>query len=307
MGNVIEVSHLHKNYGKLAAVRDISLSVKRGEIFCLLGRNGAGKTTTVECLQGLRSYDQGSVSVLGLNPATEAQELRKRIGCQLQEAALPDRIKVWEALKLFGSINNSVVDWYKLLRDWGLEGKSKSTFAALSGGQRQRLFVALALINNPEVVFLDEMTTGLDPAARRVAWGLIKEIRTRGTTVVLVTHFMDEAEELCDRLAIVDKGKIVAMDAPRSLINDHAGEFRVVFSTDAMDISWLREISNVKRIERTGSKVIIWGNGPVLALVAAKLVEHNIIPADLHLEQPSLEDVFLKLTDSTGAENEICV
>ena len=307
MENVIEVSHLHKNYGKFAAVRDISFSVKRGEIFGLLGRNGAGKTTTVECLQGLRSYDQGSVSVLGLNPVTEAPELRKRIGCQLQEAALPDRIKVWEALKLFGSLNNSMVDWHKLLREWGLEEKAKSTFAALSGGQRQRLFVALALVNNPEVVFLDEMTTGLDPAARRVAWGLIREIRTRGTTVVLVTHFMDEAEQLCDRLAIVDKGKIVAMDAPRALINNHADEVRVVFNTDAMDISWLKDVSNVKRIERTGSKVIIGGNGAVLALVAAKLVEHDIVPVDLHLEQPSLEDVFLKITNSSGAENEIGV
>jgi ABC-2 type transport system ATP-binding protein len=302
MENVIEVSHLHKNYGKFAAVRDISFSVKRGEIFGLLGRNGAGKTTTVECLQGLRHYDQGIVSVLGLNPITEAPELRKRIGCQLQEAALPDRVKVWEALKLFASLNNSNIDWRKLLRDWGLEEKVKSTFASLSGGQRQRLFVALALVNNPEVVFLDEMTTGLDPAARRVAWGLIREIRNRGTTVVLVTHFMDEAEELCDRLAIVDIGTIVAMDAPRALINNYADEVRVIFTTDMVDISWLKDVPKLKRIERTGSKVIIGGGGALLALVAAKLVEHGIVPVDLHLEQPSLEDVFLKLTDNSGAK-----
>ena len=302
MENVIEVTHLQKNYGKLIAVNNITFSVQRGEIFGLLGRNGAGKTTTVECLQGLRHYDQGIVSVLGLNPVTEAPELRKRIGCQLQEAALPDRVKVWEALKLFASLNNSNIDWRKLLRDWGLEEKAKSTFATLSGGQRQRLFVALALVNNPEVVFLDEMTTGLDPAARRVAWGLIREIRNRGTTVVLITHFMDEAEELCDRLAIVDKGTIVAMDAPRALINNHADEVRVVFTTDVMDISWLKDVPKLKRIERTGSKVIIGGGGALLALVAAKLVEHGIVPVDLHLEQPSLEDVFLKLTDNSGAK-----
>ena len=302
MENVIEVTHLQKNYGKLIAVKDISFSVQKGEIFGLLGRNGAGKTTTVECLQGLRPYDQGIVSVLGLNPVTEAPELRKRIGCQLQEAALPDRVKVWEALKLFASLNNSKIDWRKLLRDWGLEEKVKSTFATLSGGQRQRLFVALALVNNPEVVFLDEMTTGLDPAARRVAWGLIREIRNRGTTVVLITHFMDEAEELCDRLAIVDKGSIVAMDAPRALINNYADEVRVIFTTDVVDISWLKDVPKLKRIERTGSKVIIGGGGAVLALVAAKLVEHGIVPVDLHLEQPSLEDVFLKLTDNSGAK-----
>jgi ABC-2 type transport system ATP-binding protein len=302
MENVIEVTHLQKNYGKFTAVKDVSFTVRKGEIFGLLGRNGAGKTTAVECLQGLRHYDKGNVSVLGLNPATEAPKLRKHIGCQLQEAALPDRVKVWEALSLFASLNKGKADWHKLLRDWGLEEKAKSTFAALSGGQRQRLFVALALVNNPEVVFLDEMTTGLDPAARRVAWGLIREIRARGTTVVLVTHFMDEAEELCDRLAIVDKGTIVAMDAPRALINNYADEVRVVFTTEAPDISWLSKIVNVKKIERTGSKVIIGGTGAVLALVAAQLVEHGIVPVDLHLEQPSLEDVFLKLTGNTGAK-----
>lgn len=300
MDTVIEVIHFTKNYGTLKAVDDVSFSVKRGEIFGFLGRNGAGKTTTVECLQGLRKYDLGSLSVLGLDPATEGAALRRRIGCQLQETALPDRVKVWEALKLFWSFNEHPIDWRKLMKDWGLEEKAKSTFATLSGGQRQRLFVALALVNNPELVFLDEMTTGLDPAARRVAWGLIREIRARGTTVVLVTHFMDEAETLCDRLAIIDKGKLVALDSPGGLINNYADEVRVVFTTDATDISWLNQLTNVKRIERTGSKVIIGGNGALLALVAARLVEHGIVPVDLHMEQPSLEDVFLKITASSG-------
>jgi ABC-2 type transport system ATP-binding protein len=302
MENVIEVTDLQKNYGKFTAVKDVSFTVRKGEIFGLLGRNGAGKTTTVECLQGLRHFDKGYVSVLGLNPVTEAPELRKHIGCQLQEAALPDRLKVWEALSFFASLNHGKTDWHKLLRDWGLEEKSKSSFAALSGGQRQRLFVALALVNKPDVIFLDEMTTGLDPAARRVAWGLIREIRSRGTTVLLVTHFMDEAEELCDRLAIVDKGTIVAMDTPNALINNYADEIRVVFNTEVPDISWLNKIVNVKSIERIGSRVVIGGTGAVLALVASQLVEHGIVPVDLHLEQPSLEDVFLKLTDNTGAK-----
>jgi ABC-2 type transport system ATP-binding protein len=296
MENVIEVEHLRKTYGALAAVDDVSFSVRQGEIFGLLGRNGAGKTTTVECLQGLRKADDGNLSVLGLNPATAAQALRRRIGCQLQESALPDRIKVWEALSLFASLTPNKTDWRKLMSDWGLEEKAKASFATLSGGQRQRLFVALALVNNPELVFLDEMTTGLDPAARRVAWGLIRRMRAQGATVVLVTHFMEEAEELCDRLAVIDKGRVIALDTPRGLIGSYADELRVIFTTDLSDLDWLHKVDGVKSIERDGPRVMVYGRGAVLALVAASLVEHGIIPEDLHLEQPSLEDVFLKIT-----------
>ncbi len=274
----------------------MSFSVRKGEIFGLLGRNGAGKTTTVECLQGLRKADGGNLSVLGLNPATGAQALRRRIGCQLQESALPDRIKVWEALSLFASLTPNKTDWRKLMSDWGLEEKAKSSFATLSGGQRQRLFVALALVNNPELVFLDEMTTGLDPAARRVAWGLIRRIRAQGATVVLVTHFMDEAEELCDRLAVIDKGRVIALDTPRGLISSYAEELRVIFTSDVTDLNWLEKVEGVKRVERDGPRITVYGRGAVLALVAASLVAHGIIPEDLHPEQPSLEDVFLKIT-----------
>ena len=296
MQNVIEVEHLCKTYGSLAAVDDVSFTVRKGEIFGLLGRNGAGKTTTVECLQGLRKASGGSLKVLGLNPATEADALRRRIGCQLQESALPHRIKVWEALSLFASLTPGKTDWRKLMSEWGLEEKSNSTFATLSGGQRQRLFVALALVNEPEVVFLDEMTTGLDPAARRVAWDLIRQIRERGATVILVTHFMDEAECLCDRLAVIDKGRVIALDTPRGLIGSYAGELRVIFTTDATDIGWLRNVEGVNRVERDGPRVTVFGRGAVLARAAASLVEHGIVPEDLHTEQPSLEDVFLKIT-----------
>jgi ABC-2 type transport system ATP-binding protein len=182
------------------------------------------------------------------------------------------------------------------MQQWGLDEKRYNTFSSLSGGQRQRLFVALALVNNPEVVFLDEMTTGLDPAARHVAWDLVQAIRAQGTTVVLVTHFMDEAEKLCDRVAIMDKGKILALDTPQGLITTHSGQVRVVFTTDYTDIAWLSKVPCVNAVTKKGPRVEVEGDGPVLSLVAASLVEHGITPPDLRMEQPTLEDVFLKLT-----------
>jgi ABC-2 type transport system ATP-binding protein len=283
-------------------VDDISFEVAEGEIFGLLGPNGAGKTTTVECLQGLRLADSGHVRVLGLNPRTQATELRRRIGSQLQESALPDRIKVWEALDLFASVSPDALDWRTLLDQWGLAEKRQASFGSLSGGQRQRLFIALALVNNPRLVFLDEMTTGLDPAARRVAWELIKSIRERGATVVLVTHFMDEAEYLCDRLAIFDCGRIVAADTPNALIIKNTSEVRVFFSCEQADLSWLEKVAGVKKVSRQGSRVEVEGSGALLAHVAAALVARGIVPADLRVEQPSLEDVFLKLTGHTAGD-----
>ena len=296
MNTVIEVQHLRKTYGSMVAVDDVSFDVAEGEIFGLLGPNGAGKTTTVECLQGLRHPDSGHIRVLGLDPRSDSQALRRQIGCQLQESALPDRIKVWEALDLFASVTPNSADPQVLLAQWGLAEKRNAAFSSLSGGQRQRLFVALALVNNPKVVFLDEMTTGLDPAARRLAWELIRAIRQRGTTVVLVTHFMDEAEQLCDRLAVIDKGRIVALDSPQGLITTYASQVKVVFTTEHADLSWLEKVPQVRRVSRSGPRVEVEGDGPVLALVAASLVEHGIVPSDLRLEQPTLEDVFLTIT-----------
>jgi ABC-2 type transport system ATP-binding protein len=293
---VIRIENLRKTYGKTVAVDDISFGVAEGEIFGLLGPNGAGKTTAVECLQGLRSPDSGNIRILGIDPVTNIRALRRRIGSQLQEAALPDRIKVWEALDLFASLTPGSIDWQKLMEQWGLAEKSKSSFSSLSGGQRQRLFVALALVNKPELVFLDEMTTGLDPAARHTAWDLIRAIREQGTTVVLVTHFMDEAEQLCDRLAIVDHGRIVATDTPQGLITTYADKIKVIFSTDVEDLSWLEGLPQVISVTRRGQRVEVEGNGPVLAAVAAELANHSILPADLRTEQPSLEDVFLAIT-----------
>lgn len=296
MGPIISVDGLYKAYGHTVAVNDVSFTVEAGEIFGLLGPNGAGKTTTVECLQGLRRADQGTVRVLRLDPDTEVRELRRRIGSQLQESALPDRIRVWEALELFTTLAPGAAHWPTLMEQWGLAEKRDATFGSLSGGQQQRLFVALALVNEPEVVFLDEMTTGLDPSARRTAWGLIREIRERGATVVLVTHFMDEAESLCDRLAIVDRGRVVDLDTPQGLIARHAGRVQVRFSTELEDVSWLERIEGVDRVGRRGRQVEVDGRGPVLALVAAALVERGATPEDLRVERSTLEDVFLTLT-----------
>jgi ABC-2 type transport system ATP-binding protein len=296
MPPVIVARHLQKRYKDFVAVADASLEVQEGEIFGLLGSNGAGKTTTVECLQGLRKLDGGEVRVLGLDPATQARELRRRIGSQLQSSALPDHVRVWEALDLFSAIVPGGEDWRRLMRQWGLADKRKDSFHSLSGGQRQRLFIALALVNGPELVFLDEMTTGLDPAARHVAWDLTRQVRDMGTTVVLVTHFMEEAERLCDRIAVMDAGHIVAEGTPAQLISQYAEYVTVVFSTDAPDISWLADVPHAGRVVRHGARVEVRGGGPVLAHVAAALVAHGITPSDLHVEQPTLEDVFLALT-----------
>jgi len=293
----IQAAGLRKTYGQVVAVEDVSFEVAEGEIFGLLGPNGAGKTTAVECVQGLRSPDAGHVRVLGLDPETQATALRRLIGSQLQQSALPDRLRVWEALDLFAAFSPSAVDWRGLMTAWGLEPISGRAFGKLSGGQRQRLLIALALINDPRVVFLDEMTTGLDPAARRATWDLIREVRNHGCTIVLVTHLMEEAEKLCDRVAIVDAGRIVAAGTPQGLIAAEPAGVRVMFSAPATaDLDFLSAIPNVTAVRRDGAAVEVDGGGPVLALVAAKLVECGIVPPDLRVERPTLEDVFLRLT-----------
>jgi ABC-2 type transport system ATP-binding protein len=216
--SVIEVRNLHKRYADQVAVADVSFSVDSGEIFGIVGPNGAGKTTTVECVEGLRIPDSGTVRVLGLDPRRDRAAVRQKLGIQLQESQLPDRIKVWEALDLYSSFYPHPADWRALLDELGLTPKRSTVFAKLSGGQKQRLSIALALVGNPEVAILDELTTGLDPQARRDTWELIRQVRDRGVTVVLVTHFMDEAERLCDRLAVVVAGRVVAVDSPENLI-----------------------------------------------------------------------------------------
>jgi ABC-2 type transport system ATP-binding protein len=303
MPDVVTVENLRKAYQGQVAVDDISFAVSEGEIFGLLGPNGAGKTTTVECLQGLRRADQGQLRVLGLDPQTQRRELRGRVGSQLQESALPDRMRVWEALDLFASLTPGAVDWRVLLERWNLQGKRRAPFGSLSGGQRQRLLIALALVNDPEVVFLDEMTTGLDPAARRVAWDLVEEVRARGKTVVLVTHFMDEAERLCDRVAIVDRGRLVALGAPQSLVDLHAPQVKVRFSSAAADLDFMYRIPEVDSWQRRGERIEVEGIGAVVVRVASALADRGILPTDLRIERSTLEEVFLRLTGRPGDED----
>ncbi|MCP4428110.1 MAG: ABC transporter ATP-binding protein [Chloroflexi bacterium] len=297
MTNVIEATNLCKTYGATVAVEDVSLTVKKGEIFGIIGPNGAGKTTAVESIMGLRQPDCGTVRVLGLDPQTQAQELRQRLGIQLQEANLPDYLKVWEALDLFSAFYKQTVPWEPLLEQWGLSDKRNTRFKNLSGGQKQRLFIALALLNDPELVFLDELTTGLDPQARRATWDMVRAIRDQGKTVILVTHFMDEAEELADRIAIIDQGKLAALDTPRALIQNLEAETRIRFtSVNGFDAAVLRDVAGVTSVAHQAQQIIIQGGGPLLANVAVALAQHNIAPADLRVEQADLEDVFLALT-----------
>jgi ABC-2 type transport system ATP-binding protein len=297
---IIEVASLRKAYGATVAVADVSFAVAEGEIFGILGPNGAGKTTTVECLQSLRRPDSGTMRVLGLDPTTEAAQLRQRIGSQLQDSALPGRLRVAEAIELFAAFAEHPVDCDQLLARWRLEGQRAQAFDSLSGGQRQRLFIALAFVNSPELVFLDELTQGLDPQARRATWELIREIQEGGTTVVLVTHFMDEAEYLCDRVAVVDCGRVVALDTPQGLIDGLGLPSVVRFTTPELDLSWLGELDVVQSVARRGEAVEIRGTGPVLALVAAELVAHGIAPLDVRVDRPNVEDAFLALTGRGG-------
>ena len=295
---MVQVEELRKVYGSVVAVDDVSFRVYEGEIFGLVGPNGAGKTTTIECIEGLRRPDSGKVEVLGLDPQRDGYTLREHIGVQLQEAMLQDRIKVWEALDLFASFYPVSKDWETLLEKLGLAEKRNAHFDKLSGGQKQRLFIVLALINDPELVFLDELTTGLDPRARHAMWDLMQEICKEGKTIILTTHFMEEAERLCDRVAIIDHGRIVALDSPENLIQSLGAENRVVFTVEAtFDPDQLKNLDGITRIEEIGERVIVYGHGDkMVGDVINALSSSGIRFRDLRTEQPTLEDVFLAQT-----------
>ncbi len=294
---VIELSNLHKRYGDTVAVEDISFTVERGEIFGILGPNGAGKTTTVECVEGLRRPDRGTVSVLGLDPARDRDELTQRLGAQLQESELPEKMKVGEALELYSSFYRDPADWERLLDDLGLTAKRGARFGKLSGGQKQRVSIALALVGNPEIVVLDELTTGLDPAARRDTWQLIENVRDRGVTIVLVTHFMEEAERLCDRIAVIDSGRVAAIDTPRGLVSRVDPGQRIRFKPSApLDDALLRDLPEVHSVTKSGAQITVTGTEAVLQAVTSALARNNVIAADLRVEQTSLDDAFVALT-----------
>jgi len=296
---VIQVSNFRKTYKKFVAVEDVSFDVYDGEIFGLIGPNGAGKTTTMEGVEGLRVPDSGRISVLGLDPFKDIQMLQQRIGVQLQEAQLQKRIKVKEAVHLWANLyQRKMSDGEKLLEQLGLADKRNSWFMTLSGGQKQRLFIVLALINDPEVVFLDELTTGLDPQSRRAIWELVRGIRERGKTVFLTTHLMEEAEKLCDRVAIIEHGRIIDMDSPEGLIRRHCRERAVVLTTDDPTAETrFNAIPGVEAVTLKDGKLTIRGNEENLVTEVIRCIsESRIHVTDFRTVLPTLEDVFLRVT-----------
>jgi len=295
---VIHVSGLRKTYGRTVAVDDVSFAVHEGEIFGLIGPNGAGKTTTMECVEGLRRPDRGTISVLSLDPIRDARILQQRVGVQLQQAQLQKRITVWEAVDLWASLYRRSVDGGVLLARLGLADKRHAWFMTLSGGQKQRLFIALAVIHDPEVVMLDELTTGLDPQARRAIWDMVRGIRDRGKTVLLTTHLMEEAERLCDQVAIVERGRVVDVGTPAGLIRRHCPEQTVVLVTDDSSAAdRFQAIPGVESVTHQDQRIAIRGRqGDLVTHVIQCLSEHRIRVTEFRTELPNLEDVFLKLT-----------
>lgn len=295
--SVIEVQHLRKSYGDTVAVSDVSFTVEEGEIFGILGPNGAGKTTAVESIVGLREPDAGKISVLGLDPGRDRDRLRDVVGVQLQESQLPDKLKVREALELYASFYRAPADIDRLLESLGLGDKRDTRFAKLSGGQKQRLSIALALVGRPTIAVLDELTTGLDPQARRDTWELIDDLREHGVTILLVTHFMEEAERLADRVAVIDSGRVVAIDTPAGLAEAVDREQHLRFRPSAPLVDGLLTVlPEVRDVQRRGGQILVSGTGDVLGAVMSVLAREGIVARELRIEQSNLEDAFVALT-----------
>jgi ABC-2 type transport system ATP-binding protein len=296
-GAAVEVSHLRKTYRATVAVDDVSFSVRDGEIFGILGPNGAGKTTTVECVIGLRSPDAGDIRVMGLDPQVDREELHLIVGAQLQASALPAQLKVGEILDLYHSFYPGAADLAEITDSLGLAEKQNAYYKSLSGGLKQRLSIALALIGNPKVAVLDEMTTGLDPQARRDTWHLIEGVRDRDVTIILVTHYMDEAERLCDRVALLDRGRIVAIDTPEGLAGRAGVDQRVRFvPSKPFDDRLLAGLPGVDSVEHDGEHVIVTGSGELANSVILTLAGAGVTATGLHLDTANLEDAFVALT-----------
>jgi ABC-2 type transport system ATP-binding protein len=302
---VVEVVDLVKTYDGRRVVDGVSFSVEEGEIYGVVGPNGAGKTTIVESIEGLREPDGGSVRVLGLDPISDRYELTQRLGAQLQESRLQDRIRVGEAMAMFASFYRDPADWRDLVTRFGLDDKIDASYAALSGGMKQRLAAALALVGSPEVAILDELTTGLDPRARRSTWDAVERIRDSGVTVILVTHFMDEAERLCDRVMVVREGRVLAVDSPAGLVGSAGAEQTMRFRpSDDVSLEELRTLPGVNVAESEGDRIKVIGDGDVVASVLAMLSGRGITAGDLRVGQMSLEDAYLDLTGETSGSSE---
>src|ERR1700736_2709194 len=296
---ILQVENLVKRYGDVEAVRGVSFSVEEGEVFGLLGPNGAGKTTTVEILEGLRTLDSGKVSVCGLDPQRDANQLKNEIGASLQSTSLPDKLKVHEALHLFASFYSRRRDPEELLRRFGLEDKRDTFYSKLSGGQKQRLALAMALVNNPRVLFFDEPTAGLDPQVRREIYDIIEELRREKKTILMTTHYIEEAERLCDRVAIVDHGKVIALGSPRELKQRSGGKTRIeVKLARPITNGALQALEGVADAREVDGTYVLHTQRPPQTIVS--LVKH--LEADgnelisLEIATPSLEDVFIEMT-----------
>ncbi|HON83269.1 MAG TPA: ABC transporter ATP-binding protein [Caldisericia bacterium] len=294
---VIEVNNLIKNYGKIKAVDGVSFEVNEGEIFGMVGPNGAGKTTTIECIEGLRKPDKGIINVLNLNPSTDREKFYEKVGIQLQETNYQDKIKVYEICELFTSLYKKPLNYNDLLKRFELYDFKNGFVMKLSGGQKQKLSIILALISNPEIIFLDEITTGLDPKARRDMWKIVKELKNEGKTIFLTTHYMEEAEFLCDRVSIIDKGKIVELDTPEKLIEKSGIEDMISFETKDIDIEELKRVKGVNKVSFKNGEVTIYGRGEdLLKEVVDYLYLNKIYFKNLRTKKPNLEDTFLKFT-----------
>ena len=301
-GPVVTVSGLRKTYGPAAGVTDVSFAVNAGEIFGIIGPNGAGKTTTVECISGLRVPDSGTIDVLGLDPRADRAAVRECVGVQLQESSLPPLIKVGEVLGLFASFYRQPADAGELMDALGLAAQRDCYFRRLSGGLKQRLSIALALIGNPRIAILDELTTGLDPQARRDTWELIEHVRDRGVTVILVTHFMDEAERLCDRVMLIDRGKVAAVDTPAGLAERAGGGSRMRFAPSAPFADQvLSALPEVTGIRREGQRITVAGTGDLVTAVIRALGAAGVQVSDVQVESATLDDAYVRLIHHPGA------
>jgi ABC-2 type transport system ATP-binding protein len=302
---VIEVAGLRKSYGSTVAVKDVSLQVEDGEIFGILGPNGAGKTTTVECISGLRKPDSGAIRVLGLDPQRDRAALRERVGVQLQEGTLRPQLTVAETVSLFASFYARPADTEELIDMLGLGAKRNAYYRRLSGGQKQRLSIALALVGNPRIAILDELTTGLDPQARRETWLLIETVRDRGVTILLVTHFMDEAERLCNRVAVIDSGRVVALDTPAGLAEREGGGNRMRFRpSQPFDDRVLTGLAGVDRVEHEGPRMAVSGTGELFNAVVHALNAVGVEALEVQLDSATLEDAFLRLVQPASKGRE---
>jgi ABC-2 type transport system ATP-binding protein len=296
--SIIDVCGLRKVYGDRAVVDGVGFAVEEGEIFGILGPNGAGKTTIVECIGGLRRRDGGTISVAGMDPARESTAFREVIGIQLQESRLPDKQTVSEALELYSSFYSRPRDWRELLERLDLAGQRRTYFGRLSGGQQQRLSVALALVGNPRVAILDELTTGLDPAARREVWSLLEDLKGTGVTLLLVSHLMEEAERLCDRVVVIDHGRIIAAGTPEVLAGAAADQRMSFVPSAPVDRAVLQALPGVHMVSASADRIVVTGTGDVASAVIIALHERGVSATRMRVDQPSLDDAFVALTRS---------